>query len=319
MKIMIIVVLVSGMSLFTSAYSESEIPLYIKNNAEKILYEDYPSDIVISILKDMAREKILPKTVYENAQFYTIPEKGKLLFVKISGQINDYGKTGPVSLTIIKPDNSHEVIQTPLLETGKYVTYFLIDSNSQRGLYTVLANFGSQNMTSTYFRLGNDAITTSVPLWFETNFQWWVEKKITDHEFLNSLRFLIDQNLINIIIRDTLHQSNLQIYVQGDQMVRRGTTHTIISHVTDGIAPIEGAKVTLRIEDYGEDIIREFEGFTNSEGNFIFSWEIPKSFDDLETLLTFISVTHGESSKTTLFKFQVYCLPGESKCKIEGN
>ena len=319
MKIIVIIMLASVMFLFASAHSESEIPISIKNNAEKILQKGYDHGIMISILEDMAREKILPKAVYEDTQFHTLPEEGKPLLVKISGQINDYGKTGPVSLTIVKPDNSREVIQTPLLETGKYVTYFPVDSSFQRGLYTVLAHFGSQNMTSTYFRLGNDSTTTSIPLWFKTNFQWWVEQKITDKEFLNSVRFLIDQNLINIVIRSDPQPSGLQIFVQGDQMVRRGTTHTIVSHITDGPTPIEGAKVTLRIEDYGEDVIREFEGFTNSDGDFIFSWEVPKSFDDLETLLAFISVTNGESSKTTLFKFQVYCLPGESQCKIEGN
>ena len=307
MKI-IVVMLVCAMFLFTSAYSESEIPIFIKNNAEKILQEGYVHGIMISTLEDMAREKILPKTVYEYIQFHTIPEKGKILLVKISGQINDYGKTGLVSLTMIKPDDSREVIQTPLLETGKYVTYFPVDSSFQRGLYTVLANFGSQNMTSTYFHLGNDNNTTTVPLWFGTNFQWWVKQEITDKEFLNSIRFLIDQNLINIIIRDDPPPSDLQIFVQGDQMVRRGTTHTIVSHVTDGATPIEGAKVTLRIEDYGEDVIREFEGFTDSDGDFIFSWEIPKSFDDLETLLALISVTHGESAKLPFsnFRFIVY-------------
>ena len=93
MKIIVIVTLVSVMFLFTSAYSESEIPIFIKNNAEKILHEDYTHGIMISVLEDMAREKILPETVYEATQFYVIPEKGKTLFVKISGQINDYGKT----------------------------------------------------------------------------------------------------------------------------------------------------------------------------------------------------------------------------------
>ncbi|MDH3853119.1 MAG: hypothetical protein OES23_01565 [Nitrosopumilus sp.] len=51
----------------------------------------------------------------------------------------------------------------------------------------------------------------------------------------------------------------------------------------------------------------------------MFSWEIPKRFDDLETLLAIIDVTDNISSKTILFKFQVYCLPGERDCKVEGN
>ncbi len=110
-----------------------------------------------------------------------------------------------------------------------------------------------------------------------------------------------------------------EVIVNGQQAVRRGTTHTITTHVSDGITGIEGARVTLVIEDYGEDIIREFEGFTDQNGNFVFSWEIPKKFNDLETLLAFVSVTYGDSSRTVLFKFQVYCIAGESGCKVEGN
>jgi len=111
----------------------------------------------------------------------------------------------------------------------------------------------------------------------------------------------------------------LQIKVVGENQVRRGTTQSIEIQVVRGSSPIEGARVFIDIEDYGEDIIKEFDGYTNSEGYFVFSWEIPQSFDDVETLLAFIDVTDGISSKTELFKFQVYCLPGEKNCKAEGN
>lgn len=116
-----------------------------------------------------------------------------------------------------------------------------------------------------------------------------------------------------------LGTSPLQIKVVGENQVRRGTTHSIEIQVVRGNIPIEGARVFIDIEDYGEDIIKEFDGYTNSEGYFVFSWEIPQSFDDVETLLAFIDVTDGISSKTELFKFQVYCLPGEKNCKVEGN
>ena len=111
----------------------------------------------------------------------------------------------------------------------------------------------------------------------------------------------------------------LQIKVVGENQVRRGTTHSIEIQVVRGNIPVEGARVFIDIEDYGEDIIKEFDGYTNSEGYFVLSWEIPQSFDDVETLLAFIDVTDGISSKTELFKFQVYCLPGEKNCKVEGN
>jgi len=33
----------------------------------------------------------------------------------------------------------------------------------------------------------------------------------------------------------------------------------------------------------------------------------------------FVDVTDGVSSKTKLFKFQVYCIDGEKDCKMDGN
>ncbi len=111
----------------------------------------------------------------------------------------------------------------------------------------------------------------------------------------------------------------LQIKVVGENQVRRGTTHTIEIQVVRGDIPIQGSRVFIDIEDYGEDIIKEFDGYTNSQGYFVFSWEIPQIFDDVEMLLAIIDVTDGISSKTELFKFQVYCLPGEQNCKVKGN
>ena len=89
--------------------------------------------------------------------------------------------------------------------------------------------------------------------------------------------------------------------------------------VTRNGNPVSDSLVRITIEDYGKDIIREFEGRTDDSGRFVFSWEIPKSFDDIETLLAYVDVTDNISAKTVLFKFQVYCLPDESGCKVEGN
>lgn len=110
-----------------------------------------------------------------------------------------------------------------------------------------------------------------------------------------------------------------QVIVEGDKEVRRGTTHNIEVSVYKDQIPVQGARVFLDIEDYGEDRIREFEGWTDPNGKFVYSWEIPKSFDDIETLLAFIGVVHGDFSRTELFKFVVYCLPGEEGCQVEGN
>ena len=113
--------------------------------------------------------------------------------------------------------------------------------------------------------------------------------------------------------------SELEVEVTGERQVRRGTTHIIEVQVNRDETPVDDAQVFIHIEDYGEKAIRKFNGRTNQQGYFVFSWEIPKEFDDIKTLLAFVDVTDGISSKTVLFKFYVYCLPGEKNCKVKGN
>ena len=113
--------------------------------------------------------------------------------------------------------------------------------------------------------------------------------------------------------------SGLQVDVTGQQQIRRGTTHDIAVDVTRDGYVVSDALVRITIEDYGKNVIRDFKGRTDDSGRFVFSWEIPKSFDDIKTLLAYVDVTDDISAKTILFKFQVYCLPGETRCKVEGN
>jgi len=159
-----------------------------------------------------------------------------------------------------------------------------------------------------------------IPTWIKDTAGWWATGKASEKDFITGIKWLIENDLIRI---STEQKSNqllpLEIKVKGEKQVRRGTTHTIQVQVLRGDVPIDGARVFLDIEDYGEDLIREFDGYTNSQGYFIFSWEIPQKFDDIETLLAIIDVTDNISSKTELFKFQVYCLPNEKNCKVDGN
>lgn len=113
-------------------------------------------------------------------------------------------------------------------------------------------------------------------------------------------------------------ESGFAVKITGTQQVRGGTTHDINIQVTRDDNPVNDAKIRITIEDYGKEILREFKGRTDSNGKFVFSWEAPK-FDDIKTLLAYIDATDDISAKTVLFKFSVYCLPGETGCKMKGN
>ena len=136
-------------------------------------------------------------------------------------------------------------------------------------------------------------------------------KQIPEHEY--------EQISETKPIPKSIFPSELQVKVTGEQQVRRGITHDITVDVTRDGYVVPDALVIITIEDYGENVIRDYKGRTDNSGRFVFSWEIPKSFDDIETLLAYVDVTDDISAKTVLFKFQVYCLPNEKECKVEGN
>ena len=91
--------------------------------------------------------------------------------------------------------------------------------------------------------------------------------------------------------------SGLQVDVTGQQQIRRGTTHDIAVDVTRDGYSVSDALVRIKIEDYGKNVIRDFKGRTDDSGRFVFSWEIPKSFDDIKTLLAYVDVTDDISAK----------------------
>ncbi|MCI4433517.1 MAG: hypothetical protein JHC41_07985 [Nitrosopumilus sp.] len=320
MIVIVILMCLLFISLSINAYSEiQEIPDWIKHDAGKLKMQNKFNEYsLMRVLENLSKQGIIKNTV-TNYLIYHIPERGEIVPVHLFGQINEHGKSGLVSLEIFKPDGSKEILRTPLLETGSYSTIFSIDNQSKKGTYKVFAEFGGKKTLSTYFYLTNNkTMSHKIPSWFVTVFEWWTEYKITDQEFISLVQYLADNRILDIVTSNN-SVGEFTVSVNGQQMVRRGTTHTIVTHVTYGNVPVEGARVTLTIEDYDENIIKEFNGFSNQNGYFTFSWEISKKFDNIKTLLAYISVTYNDSSTTKLFKFQVYCLPGESNCRVRGN
>ncbi len=302
---------------FIFAYSETLVPNSIKDEVTQLYSKNNLNEkTVMSILVDLSNQKII-KNSHVIQQIYSIPENGDTDFVKISGRIGEFGKTAHIILEITLPDGTTQTLNSPLLETGRYSTIYPIDWKSQIGTYRIQVEFAGEIQSVSFFHLTKTKLPSSnFPPWLITAFEWWAEDKISDSEIIYSIQHLAD---LGLVVLSEQSPPSLQVIISGEEWVRRGTIQTINVHVTDGYSPIEGAKVTIVIEDYGEDIIREFDGLTNQNGNFVYSWEVTKKLDDLETLLAFISVSGNDSSQTHLWKFQVYCLPGTDNCKIDGN
>ena len=113
---------------------------------------------------------------------------------------------------------------------------------------------------------------------------------------------------------ETPDLKKLYIDVEGKSQVRRSTMQSVIVTVTDGQEPTSDATVVVQVQDYGENILKDFKGNADSNGKYAFSWEIDKNAK-AETLLVFIDVTNGFSSASSVFSFEVICHCGEPDCE----
>jgi hypothetical protein len=184
---------------------------------------------------------------------------------------------------------------------------------SPAGTYEVSGYHAGKELMPYYFHVQKNSI---VPIWLKPAAKWWTEGKISDSDFLYGIQYLIDRKILALEVVDSSQvDPGLDVSVQGQKAVRRGTTQDLQIHVENFEGNVQGATVFVRVEDYGENILEEFKGETDSDGNYFVSYELSQDFTDIETFLVYVDVTDGIASKTKVFTFQVYCLCSEPNCK----
>lgn len=297
---------------FASA-QEYHVPDSVKNKIKLWTFDRIPDDDFVSSLSELSQRGLLKIKQIPIQNSYNLPEYGKTAFVKITGRVYDYGMTSPVSLIVIAPDGLRTEYTVPVLQSGAYSTSIPLYFSSPPGLYKVIAYHNGKELPETFFYAKRE---TSVPTWIKNSAKWWVDGKISDRDFLFGIQYLLDQKIIKFdYLKATENISDFEVSVTGHKAVRRGTTQEISVHVANAAGAVEGAVVFVRVEDYGEDILEEFKGTTDVNGDYEISWELSNDFNDIETFLVFVDVTDGISTKTKLFSFEVYCLCGESNCR----
>lgn len=312
---MFVILLVFFLSSYEkqSANAETEIPLWLKNQIRSwSTSQASDRDFVDSLFELNKIGMIRANISITDQNTYQLPRYGETVFVKIAGKTGDYEQTSPVILIVVDPEGQKSEYTIPVLESSAYSTVIPITHNSASGTYTVFAYHVGKEISKSYFHIRDEP---HVPSWVRNVAKWLADGKISDRDFVLSMQYLLDNKIIEFNLSPTLGESTLDVSITGLKAVRRGTAQFLDIHVENTLGPVDGATVFVRIENYDEEILDEFDGITNSDGNYNLSWEISEDFNDIETLLVFIDVTDGVSSKTALFKFQAYCLCGEPNCK----
>ncbi len=296
------------------ANAEAEIPNWIKGKIKLWAFDKITDEDFLDSLIDLDERGLLKMhqvTIVEDV--YTLPPYGKTIFVKITGRTTEYRQTSPVSLIVTDPDGIRKEYTIPVLQSGAYSTSVPLSFSSSTGMYKITAYHNGKELPESFFYVKRDVI---IPPWIKNSARWFADGKISDRDFLSGTQYLIDHGIITLDHVDAGRiLAELSVDVDGLKAVRRGTVQDVSVHVSNLAGSVEGATVFVRVEDYGENILEEFEGITDSNGNYDISWELSKDFDDIETFLVFVDVTDGVLSETEMFSFQVYCLCGEPNCK----
>lgn len=294
------------------ACAETQIPSWLKNQIKDWSVNQASDDDFINSLSELSKLGLIKvQGDVKNKNTYHLPKYGQTIFVKISGRTGDFEQTSPVTLVVVTPNGQESEYTIQVLESSVYSTVIPITYDSPLGTYTVLAYHLGKELPRSYFQLRSEQY---IPAWIKETARWLAEGKISDRDFVLSMQYLIDSKVIDLGPVMILQES-FDVSVNGLKAVRRGTMQSLDIHVSNVNGPVDGATVSVRVENYGENVLEEFDGTTDSNGDYNVSWELSKDFNDIETFLVFVDVTDGVSSKTNMFKFQVYCLCGEPNCR----
>jgi len=295
---------------FHAAYA-AQVPDHVREKIESWALRGGTDSQFGSALYELSEQKIL-KTGMVQDRVWHLPSYGQTTLVGIAGKTGDYRQTSPVLLTVLAPDGTRSNYTVPVLQSGAYHTVIPISHDSPTGTYEVTANHAGKKIQGPFFYVEHPSV--SVPRWVAGAAELWLDGKITDREFFAGLEFLLRNGIIGVSVHDT-ETPALDVSVSGHKAVRRGTTQDITVHVSGTQGAVDGVTVFVRVEDYGQSILKEFRGATDSRGDYSVSWEISDDIDNLERLLVYVDVTDGILSGSSLFTFEVYCLCGELNCK----
>lgn len=288
---------------------------WIKDTARLWSEQKIDDTRFIQSIQYLIKSKVIQTHLSESSErVYFLPKYGQMSFVTISGITGDFGKTNNVFLSIIRPDGKTIESRAAVLESGVYQTTLILDKDFPLGRYKVTGTYNGNDIPTTYFYVKENTLA-KIPFWFKNNAGWWADDKISDSDFVLGLQYLISKKILRIENdSETVDPQRFFVDIEGKSQVRRGTMQDLIITVTDGQEPIRDVIVLVQVEDYGENILKDFKGNTDSNGNYVISWEIDKNAE-AETLLVFVDVTDGFSSTSSVFSFEVTCHCGEQDCE----
>jgi len=177
------------------------IPSWIKNTAGWWAEGNITETEFLRAIEYLIENKIIKITatpiqdIPDITATYTLPASRQAEFPQISGSF-ETKHTGPLTLTIIQPDKTEQIVTT-ISRDGTFTATIELTSESQIGVYVVYAEIKGELVLVNAFKI-KDRDANKVPVWIKNNAQWWSENKITDNDFVQGIEFLVSNKIIAV-------------------------------------------------------------------------------------------------------------------------
>jgi len=123
-----------------------------------------------------------------------LPLSGSIKEVILSGSVDNQKRGMPLSITLIYPDGKMQEFSTSVTDGGNYNAIFSLNSSSLPGKYMINLEYVGQQIGSVSFNV----LSKNIPSWIKDNAKWWSSSVITDSEFIDGIKYLIEEDIITI-------------------------------------------------------------------------------------------------------------------------
>jgi len=134
--------------------------------------------------------------------FFTLPQlstyeiirplSGDVKEISLSGNLENHRLGIPLAVTIMYPDGKSQSFVSTLSNGGNYKSIISINEDSPTGLYRIKLSYGNSDVGITSFSVK----APELPKWLKNDAKRWSAGSISDSDFVDSIRFLIDEGLI---------------------------------------------------------------------------------------------------------------------------
>lgn len=198
-----------------SAQSDETIPSWIKTTAGWWSDGQIDDSDFVKAIEFLINEGIIlvptaekdSQTIVTSDEVYQLPKYKQTTSIDISGFISNYKRGTTVDVLIIKPNGEEHELSFLASKDGFYGTTFDVPHNAQTGEYSLFVSYGGFTVDSRTISLVEDLSAISkaskdIPPWIKNNAGWWSKNQIGESDFLNSMQWLIENNIIHVTKQD---------------------------------------------------------------------------------------------------------------------